>query len=165
MNRSVLRLVPVVSMLGLMVVACGSGEVAGDTEGVLGMREGGRGVTFTSGGLEELCARALECAPAEAPVASVDACVDLMGPLLDDLLAGASPACAAAFEDVLACTGAVAECVEGELVASASACADEEARAASACEGWEPNLDLDLGSYVETDTTLETVPTGDSTEG
>ncbi len=149
MNSSILRLVPAVSLFGLLLAACGSGEVSGDTDGVLGMREGGRGVTFTAGGLEALCARALDCSPAATGMATVDDCVELLDPMLDELLADAPPACAAAVEGMLGCMGAVAECANGELVPPPGACSAEEARIASACEGWEPNLDLDIESYDE----------------
>jgi len=141
-------------MFGLMV-ACGSGDVAGDPEGVLGMREGGRGTTFEAGGLEELCAKALDCSPASAPVATIDACVELLEPLLDDLLADAPPACASAFQDVLACMGATAECVEGELVPPGDSCLAEAARVEAACDGWEPDLELDLESYVESEVPID----------
>ncbi len=152
-------LIPLISMAVLLTAGgCSSGEVAGDTDGVLGMREGGQGVTFSSGGLEGVCQKLLDCSPPEAQMVTVADCVDLLEPLFDDLLAEAPPACRAAFEDMAACMGVNAECVDGELVPGA-ACDAENARGEAACSGWEPSIEIDIENYIggsgDTTTSIE----------
>jgi hypothetical protein len=141
MNRKVVRLALVISALGLPCVAGCQGDAGAEPDQVLGLREGGRGTTFTDEKIEALCEKMLACAPADILAAGVTVgnCEDSLESLFDDIVAQVRPACADAYEDLLACVAANSLCVAGEL--TMDACAAEDQAGAAACEEWESDAD------------------------